>query len=380
MRNEAHSPAMKNNDLVQQKEGESLSRLFHLDALRGLAALSVAVGHAVGIYPVFESWSPILGRPAVTFFFLLSGYVLGKSVSGSDSKRLIDWLCYCLRRVFRLYPAIFVTLVVAAILAKFYVIPGQDQDLSSWFSKSLRKATTIHGPHDYLGSFRLYYLRLDPPLWTIQIEFVCSFILPFIIWPFQKKVLLRWGIFGLLCFIRFAHPEWIGMASYLFEFYLGYLAWTLSPIVAEISDKNSKYLTLLIFFGTMIWMCFCDHSGTGLISVVGMAVFLTLVGPCRWSALRTGLKIPPLQFLGRISYSLYLIHLPVLMICWSVIVGRWKAMNTCGLQVIILTVPMLLISLTLGDVMERFVERPFNEYGHRISRRIKEYISSVGMS
>jgi peptidoglycan/LPS O-acetylase OafA/YrhL len=70
----------KNTISLQQVSGD---RLHHLDALRGIAALSVAVGHVLGAFPNYESWTPMLGRPAVTLFFLLSGYVLGKSLSGS---------------------------------------------------------------------------------------------------------------------------------------------------------------------------------------------------------------------------------------------------------------------------------------------------------
>ena len=350
-------------------------RLHHLDALRGVAALSVAMGHVFGIFTALESWTPLLGRPAVTLFFLLSGYVLGKSLSERGSNPLVDFLGYSVRRIFRLYPAIFGALVIAAILAKFYVIPSQASNLSGWFAKSLTKATTIHGIHDYLGSFRLYYLRLDPPLWTIQIEFVCSFLLPFLVWPTRQSSVLRWGVLVILAFIRFTHSEWLGLASYLFEFYLGYLAWTLTPKIAKISPRTSKLLILLVVIGTLVWMCFHDRSGAGLVSISGLTAFLALVGPCRWEALKWGLNTAPLQFLGRISYSLYLVHLPVLMICWSLIVGRWRFAQGDSRQVVALLITMLSTSFFFATLMERFLERPFNELGHRISKQIKNFRS-----
>jgi peptidoglycan/LPS O-acetylase OafA/YrhL len=359
---------------------KSCSRWHHLDALRGIAALSVLIHHVCGVYPRFETWGCIMGRPAVTFFFLLSGYVLGKSLSGPRSNRIFDYLCYCIRRFFRLYPAIFATLVISAFVARFYVIPDQVSDLSGWFGKSITKATTIHGLHDYLGSFRLYYLRLDPPLWTIQIEFVCSFLLPFLVWPTQRSVVLRCVILGLLGFMRFIHPGWLGLASYLFEFYLGYVAWTLAPKITGISPVISKYLILLIAFGTICWMWFQDRSGSRLVSILGFAVFLAFAGPCRWEALKSGLNRKPLQFLGRISYSLYLIHLPILMICWSLIIGRWEVGYEDFHQVTILFLTVLPISFMLAGLMERFVERPFNDLGHRISKSIKNLLNPLHLS
>lgn len=352
----------------------SSRRLHHLDALRGVAALSVAVGHVLGIVPAFESWTPLLGRPAVTLFFLLSGYVLGKSLAGSGSNPLVDFPCYCVRRIFRLYPAIFAALIIAALLAKFYVIPSQVPNLSGWFAKSLTKATTIHGLHDYFGSFRLYYLRLDPPLWTIQIEFVCSFLLPFLVWPMRWSSLLRWGVLVMLVVIRFTHPSWLGLASYLFEFYLGYLAWTLSPQVTKIPTVAVKFLISLLLLGGLAWMWFQDRSGVGWVSVAVIATFLALAGPCGWEGFKVVLNTRPLQFLGRISYSLYLIHLPILMICWSIVIGRWNVVRGDLHQVFVLMLTVLPISLILADVMERCVERPFNDWGHRISRGLNKML------
>jgi peptidoglycan/LPS O-acetylase OafA/YrhL len=360
---------------------ENSGRVHHLDALRGGAAVSVAVGHILGTFPNFESWTPILARPAVTLFFLLSGYVLGKSLSGGGcGNHVIDLLTYCIRRIFRLYPAIFIALIVAAILARFYVIPDPLVDLSLWFRKSISKATTIHGLHDYLGSFRLYYLRLDPPLWTIQIEFVCSLLLPLLVWPTKKHPFLEWMVMAALGYLKFFHPSLLGMATYLFEFYLGYLAWRLAPRVSKVSPKVSKYIIILSAFGALSWMWFRDRSGVGLVSIVSIAFLLTLLGPCRWQSLKSVLNTAPLQFLGRISYSLYLIHLPILMICWSLIIGRWGAIHGDLRQVMILLLTVLPISLILASLMEGFVERPFNNWGHWISRGIKNFLNPAGLS
>lgn len=365
---------------MKSLEVESSGRLHHLDALRGVAALSVLIRHVFGIYPHFESWTLIMGRPAVTFFFLLSGYVLGKSLSSSGARPVVDGTCYCVRRVFRLYPALLVALIVAAILAKFYVIPQPSAELSGWFSKCIVKATTIHGLHDYLGSLRLYYLRLDPPLWTIQIEFVCSFLLLFLVWTTKSHPLLRWMLVALLGYVRFTHSAWIGMAAYIFEFFLGYIAWTLSPRVGEFSPLKSKYITMGVFLGTFVWMWLRDRSGVGLISVLGMAALLAFAGPCRWQSLKSVLNTAPLQFLGRISYSLYLVHLPILMICWSLIIGRWGAIHGDLRQVMILLLTVLPISLILASLIEGFVERPFNNWGHWISRGIKNFLNPAGLS
>jgi peptidoglycan/LPS O-acetylase OafA/YrhL len=182
-------------------------------------------------------------------------------------------------------------------------------------------------------------------------------------------------ILVFLAYVRFIQPAWFGIASYLFEFYLGYIAWTLSPQIGRIPSKTSRNLILLIALGTLSWMWFYDGSGVGLVSVSGMAVLLSLCGSCRWEALKSLLNTAPLQFLGRASYSLYLIHLPILMICWSLMVGNWGKVQGGSHQVIILCLTAVPISLILAELMESFVERPFNNWGHKISRVLKRVFS-----
>jgi peptidoglycan/LPS O-acetylase OafA/YrhL len=355
------------NNLVKPEAFYS-GRLYHLDALRGIAALSVAIGHVFGTVPKFESWTVMLGRPSVTFFFLLSGYVLGKSLEKNMTYPVVGYACYSVRRFLRLYPAIFITVIIAAIFAKFYIIPDPSLNIGSWFRKSIMKATTIHTLHEYIGSFRVYYLRLNPVLWTIQIEFVCSFLLPFLVWPSKWRPFLKWILLSVLGYCKFTHPSWLGMGSFLFEFYLGYIAWTLSPTIAKIGTKLSKWLIPIAFICVLSWMWFLDRSGVGFVSICSIAVLLALLGPCQWDGLKSVLQAKQLQFLGKISYSFYLIHLPVLIICWSMIWGRC-GITMVGLgQAAILLITMLPISFLLANAIERFVERPFNNLGHRFSR------------
>src|SRR2546423_4582644 len=92
-----------------------------LEALRGVAAVMVAVWHTFAIFPgnglqaATIEWIRRLinGNAAVTLFFVLSGYVLGLSlrkVNGCSGKQILG---FSARRVFRIYPAfLFATLLV----------------------------------------------------------------------------------------------------------------------------------------------------------------------------------------------------------------------------------------------------------------------------
>lgn len=353
---------------MSYSQPRSSGRLYHLDAIRGLAALSVLLGH------VYQSsnnakFVVMMQRPAVTIFFILSGYVLSKSLMKSCGHPVVDGLSYCVRRFFRLYPAIFIAVILAAILAKFYVIPTPQADVTPWFSKNIYKATTIHGLHEYIGSLRLYYLRLDPVFWTLQVEFFCSFFLPLLVWPTRNHIMIRWALLPVLAGVKFFYPwAWCGFPGFLFEFYLGYLAWTLFPQLSEIDPKISRLLILLLAVGIYIWMIFVEPSLVGLSSCIMVAAFIAILGPCNWEGLKSNLQAPLPQFLGKISYSLYLIHFPIMLFCWSMIWGGgWLGWNK-SYSPNILAVLVLIITIPFASGMERYIEQPLNTLGHRFSK------------
>ena len=352
---------------MNDTQPRSSGRLHHLDAIRGIAALSVLLGHCYSSSHDTR-WVVMMQRPAVTIFFILSGYVLSKSLMKSCGHPVVDGLSYCVRRFFRLYPAIFVAVIVAAILAKFYVIPTPQTEVSPWFSKNIFKATTIHGLHDYIGSFRLYYMRLDPVFWTLQVEFFCSFFLPLLVWPTRNHLVLRWALLPVLGCIKLFYPGvWCGFPSFLFEFYLGYLAWTLFPKFSEINPKTTRLLTLLLFIGIYLWMLVIEPSLVGLSSCVMVATLIAILGPCNWISLKSTLQAPLPQFLGKISYSLYLIHFPIMLFCWSIIWGKGLMVWNASFSPNILAILVLLITIPLATGLERFVEQPLNKLGHRLS-------------
>src|SRR5581483_11410349 len=90
-----------------------------LDSLRGLAALSVGVGHAflcVNFSP-HSSWQTAAlgvfdGDYAVDLFFVLSGFVLINMVRGFSAAH---YAAYLARRLLRLYPLLWASLIIAYV-------------------------------------------------------------------------------------------------------------------------------------------------------------------------------------------------------------------------------------------------------------------------
>src|ERR1700733_11347309 len=96
--------------------------IAELHSIRGIAALVVAVGHAL-VYYQTPQWFRAIGltfngRAAVVLFFVLSGFVLTKSLRSMpvQLKPLSD---YYIRRFFRLYPALWFASAMALLYLLF---------------------------------------------------------------------------------------------------------------------------------------------------------------------------------------------------------------------------------------------------------------------
>jgi len=82
-------------------------RIEHLDSLRGVAALAVLFGHSIGCFKgdkYGEFIYSITAHSAVVFFFLLSGFVLSRSLERNDALSTVGMIAYGIRRLFRLIP------------------------------------------------------------------------------------------------------------------------------------------------------------------------------------------------------------------------------------------------------------------------------------
>jgi peptidoglycan/LPS O-acetylase OafA/YrhL len=100
--------------------GPGAGRLGFLDAVRGVAALAVAVGHAAdGLWPSFRRWSHdwfSLGRFGVCAFFLVSGFVIPLSLERHRGSRRTVLRAFAIGRVCRLYPLYWTSLLGGVVL------------------------------------------------------------------------------------------------------------------------------------------------------------------------------------------------------------------------------------------------------------------------
>jgi peptidoglycan/LPS O-acetylase OafA/YrhL len=320
--------------------------LRYLDGLRGIASLYVLLVHiepSVGekLPALFELFIKILryGRVSVVIFIVLSGYVLMLPIVRSNGYVSGGLLGYIKRRSRRILPpyyaALFLCLLLAGGVFALETFTSFQWDKVAGAGPFFPKFSVI----DFLAHLLLIhnlspdtYISINPPMWTVGTEWQMYFILPLLLLPI-------WRRFGLTSTVVTAFL--IGLAPIyllngLFEtaspWFLGLFALGMAAVDIGFSQKpklmaikrSLPWGVLAIIFtsvafitewkplGLHIWI---NESFFGLAAAC-LFIYCTefSVNSKKLPAFLRILEHPWAQALGTFSYSLYLIHGPVLVL------------------------------------------------------------------
>lgn len=378
-----------------KEAGAEGSRRFYpeLESLRGLAALSVAGFHVsqalvpTGAGPIKLRDMPsgamdvlnffFLGAPPVIFFFTLSGFVLTASLRNAGRPVSEIAVPFVITRLFRIYPAwIFTILVFASVY---------------WLSG--RTLGIIPDTAEIIRNLALLSVTMDGVGWSIQTELLAVPVLLLAFhWLCAGKMRAIVVIAALLAvFINLLKPILYlpggpSRVIYLYCFLFGAVTCVLLPR-ADPRKANLIFCcgVAAFFLGAYL---FANHSNVkdawctiaSCIVITGAALGLT-----GWLAIFRDSTL--LRFMGRISYSFYLLHPLTLTIFWQmpqVLETVLRAGYPPWFVVLAMFLISAVITLPLAALSYRFVERPFVRIGSRLtsSMRPRADVSAVpaGMS
>lgn len=359
---------------------ETKGRIEHLDSCRGLAATMVVASHCLQALDTGQQYVGVreaLGHLPVLFFFLLSGYVLSRSLQ-RDPPGIASFCRYVLRRFFRLYPAL-----IAVMLLSFGLAKGIDQGLlpllpvSVWARNLMNWMAQVVTPHQLFQNILLIQRGLDVPTWTIKVEVVCSLLLPLLLWGCRS-----WGIrlMALLALTLYALPQVqhallldrmdlsaLVCTKYLYLFFLGAI---LNAVSVKVFVKPGVAEALcFILLGLLVLMRFGFGRVDDFTAAFMLSLLLLALGQLTDGPLRRLLLEKRVLFLGRISYSVYLVHMPLL--CLSLVhLPSWIKQASLETGVVGLFVVVFLMTLLVGSAFYQWVENPFNALGHHLSKKL----------
>lgn len=341
-----------------------------LTALRFLFALMVFGAHCYVISDVFDAHVFKEGFVGVSFFFVLSGFIIAYNYQQKLQAGTISRKIFWVARIARVYPMHWLTLGIAALLGN-YVVASGGMDWLQHFLASLTLTNAYIPRTDYFFSF-------NSPSWSLCCEQLFYFSFPFLI-PLTRDYRRLLGLFILLALLLvigmyFTPPEeikgyWyvnpftrfpdflIGML--LFRFYGWLKPKNISPRWGSVLEIASVLLFLVFYFYAPEIPKVYRYSCYYWLPVAAVLTSFSLQKGVlsRWLSNRyliTG---------GEISYSFYLIHLFILLAY-----AEWQKNSGIVIAWYIVVPILFAIVVGLSLLSYRYFEKPMN-------KRIKSFFN-----
>ncbi len=337
-----------------------------IDCLRAFAMMMVVLYHCH-----FSAFSG--GFVGVDIFFVISGYVMFRTVSRHARFGIVETLGFYQKRLFRIYPAILLTLFLTCVVALF-LMSTKDMDYfgKQMFFSGLSMSNVL------FAQGRNYFSSDVPALlhtWSLAVEMQFYVLFPFFIMLLRgvSRVSENAGkVFVIAALVVSAiAAEYVSesMASFyllqarVFEFLMGVAAAMLIIETPEVTKKRLTFLPALVAVALMsalgLSAVFFDNGAhhPGLYSLfptlpaMALLMFFALY---RFDN-NLGRRV---AYLGRLSYGMYLFHFPVTYFVAQLISDNPWALLAAN---VVLTFPLAALSY-------HFYETPLRRYGYKQSR------------
>lgn len=285
-------------------------RFRELDGLRGIAALAVVFSHFTGGYnarypndaPAFyDIWWGAFG---VSLFFMISGFVILMTAQAGGAKR------FAISRLARLYPAYWAALAIAVIVGAVVKVPGTPVSPGV----VVANLTMVQ---------RWFFVdNVNDAFWTLAIEmqfYVLLFVLLLVTRARLTDSVMRWvaaaWLAGALVIAVWAYPQAHGVnpqfVPTIAKFIINLTMAEYGPLfcvgmLAYLTRRHGRFEKLLpaavcaAVLAAGLLETWLHAVWVGCLSAVFLFIALRKrTGPLLWA---------PIQWLGKISYSLYVVH------------------------------------------------------------------------
>jgi peptidoglycan/LPS O-acetylase OafA/YrhL len=364
-------------------EGQPDDRLAELDALRGLAAFFVLIHHAVQLVPRYETpaiagagWlrytltqlTPLriveMGRPAVLFFFVLSGYVLTRALLRHGSPGLG---AFAAQRTIRLGLPVAVSVLISVLLYAAFAEPALPAE---WRERSL--FTWLEPPTvgQVVSNIALMAdnddMRLNVVLWSLVHEWRLSLLLPLVLLFRGRAALFTAVVLAMMAIgiMGGATENRVLLGPQLHSTFAASLYFATSlgtgALMALVFGQDVPRLSRGGTWAAALAMLALFSMSSDMAVYAASALLIVLARQPGW--LRETLRRPLLTGLGALSFSLYLVHVPVLVASMHALHDDWPAET--------IAVYGTLLALLAAWPMYRLVEVPSRRLARQVERRL----------
>lgn len=329
------------------------NRMPLIDALKAVAAMLVLLNHfssygplaeaARDAFPAIFDWCFEYGRMAVQVFLVIAGFLAARGLSAQGEALAVSPLPLIWKRYLRLavpYLAAIGLAIIAAALANQWLDDEAIPDRAT-FAQWLAHAFLLH---NLLG-----FEALSAGVWYIAIDFQLFALMTLLLWAGRARLVapalvLLVATASLFWFNRDA--SWDNWAIYFFGSYgLGAAAWWAS-------DRRQ----LAFWMGAIVTVAVAALVLDFRLRVaLALGVALLLGFGRRTGFLESWPDVKPLAFLGQISYSVFLVHFPILLLANSL---YFQLELSSPDSVVIALALALTVSIGTATLFYRWIESP----------------------
>jgi len=356
-------------------------RIPSLDGLRGLAATIVLLHHWLLIArPLLEgslSWaiisqSPVklltAGNEAVLVFFVLSGLVVVLPVFRPG----FSWMGFLSARVVRLYGPVIAALALSALL--IFLVPRDRSSMpsGSWMAETHADTVTWQMFLSQASLVPRQY-SLNNPLWSLHWELLYSILLPFA--TALALLVRRWALTAVLvcCALSLAGRVFEQSELLYFPIFLmgTIMAARMPDLLAWVERPRARWF-MPLFASASVLMLIASWLARPIIpsGTVWSHVLWALAAPGAAGIVVVSLAWAPairffstrvLQWLGKISFSLYLVHVPILAtLAFALGSDQWPLVGLIGIP----------LSILVAWVFYQAVEARIHQVARRVHRAV----------
>ena len=282
---------------------------LNIQQLRGVAVISVVLFHLNFIFAK-------TGYLGVDTFFVISGFLMaflyGNTINLNNTK------VFFYKRAVRLLPAYWITILATSTLALLLCLPHEvtTQYEHSFWSYFLLPNIGFWSDAEYWGGSQFRPLL---HLWSLGVEFQFYLIYPIICkifnTQFKRLILMSTSLLAYVVMNEIsAKTAFYMMPTRLWQFLLGIIAFEFSRKIQI--RQSSRMFQILIFLLIVLLTLPLSISPQSVILITIPTTFIAagalLVSNASNTKVKTGLIGRFLVWVGKYSFSIYLVHFPII--------------------------------------------------------------------
>lgn len=341
------------------------NRVEQLDGLRGIFSILVIAHHhnAFRESIFYNNFFVINSSLFVDFFFVLSGFVIAMNYI-EKIQTGEDFATFLKKRFIRLYPLLFYTeviFIIANLIGDQSALKNMTDMRLSYYLRSGLDTLTFMGSTPILGD----WMGINYPAWSISSEMISYVVFGLVLLFIPSKKYLVFFLLSLAC-VGFIVSKNDYMLVYDYGFVRGLLCFCMGIFTfAFLKNKTFELTFLEIPFLLLLVsaMYATHHYEWNLIRLlfpvlfsIGIIIFASSTG-----IITRLLSSAPFQYLGKISYSIYLNH-AIVLIFVNICIFRVLKANPTEPMIAFSLITSITLTILYSHFTYEIIEKRFGKF------------------